>query len=223
MKKINEKFWLNKKILITGVTGFKGSWLALILLGLKSKVYGIGLKPKSKNDLFVSLNLNKKIKFYNCNINSKKKLEKIIFTVKPDIIFHFAAQSLVLESYLKPSETYETNIIGTSNLLEIISKIKKQISVLITTTDKVYKNYEKKKSFKENDNLGGTDPYSASKAATEILCNYYQFKFLNTNKLITIARSGNVIGGGDFSKDRIFPDIYRSIKHNQNLQIRKLR
>ena len=222
MEYIKKSFWAKKKVLITGVTGFKGSWLALILLELGVKVYGLGLKPKTSPSLYNSLKLNKKIKYFNCDINSKKKLSKIIYKIKPDIIFHFAAQSLVIESYLNPIETYKTNIIGTSNLFEIISRIKKKVSMLVTTTDKVYKNLNRKKSFKEIDLIGGTDPYSASKASSEIICDYYQFKFNNSNKIINIARSGNVIGGGDFAKNRIFPDIYKSILNKQKLKIRSI-
>jgi len=140
--------------------------------------------------------------------------------VKPDIIFHFAAQSLVIEGYLNPLNTFKTNIIGSINLLEAVSNIKKKMCLLITKTDKVYKNTNQKKAFIESDLISGGDPYSSSKAALEIVCEYYKLKFSKTKTILNIARSGNVIGGGDFAKFRLFPDIYRSIKKKRKLIIR---
>ena len=155
--------------------------------------------------------LQKKIKFYECDINNSKKLNNLFQKIKPDITFHLAAQSLVLSSYKNKEETYKTNIIGSTNVIESCRNLKKNI-LLITTTDKVYKNYNKKKYFNE-DKIGGNDPYSASKAALEIICDYY-FDISRKDKFfsLSVARSGNVIGGGDWSANRLLPDIIRAIQ-----------
>jgi CDP-glucose 4,6-dehydratase len=214
-------FWKNKKVIITGCTGFKGSWLSFILKRYGAKIYGIALKPQNKNDIFTKSNLLKEIKFYECDINDSNKLKTLFEKIKPDITFHLAAQSLVLESYQKKEETYKTNIIGSSNVIEACKNLKKKTTLLITTTDKVYKNYNNKKSFKENDTIGGNDPYSASKAALEILCDYY----LDLSKKdkyfsLSVARSGNVIGGGDWSANRLFPDIINALRTNKEIIVR---
>ena len=214
-------FWKNKKVVITGCTGFKGSWLSFILKRYGAKIYGIALKPQNKNDIFAKSNLLKKIKFYECDINNSKKLKTLFKKIKPDITFHLAAQSLVLLGYQKKEETYKTNIIGSTNVIEACRNLKKKTTLLITTTDKVYKNYNKKKYFKEEDKIGGNDPYSASKAALEILCDYYldlskKDKFFS----LCVARSGNVIGGGDWSANRLFPDIINALKKNKEIVVR---
>ena len=214
-------FWKNKKVVITGCTGFKGSWLSFILKRYGAKIYGIALKPQNKNDIFTKSNLLKEIKFYECDINDSKKLKNLFKKIKPDITFHLAAQSLVLVGYQKKEETYKTNIIGSSNVIEACRNLKKKTTLLITTTDKVYKNYNKKKYFKENDTIGGNDPYSVSKAALEVLCDYYldlskKDKFFS----LSVARSGNVIGGGDWSANRLFPDIINALKKNKEIVVR---
>ena len=215
------KFWKNKKVIITGCTGFKGSWLSFILKRYGAKIYGIALKPQNINDIFTNSNFLKKIKFYECDINDSKKLKTLFKKIKPDVTFHFAAQSLVSVGYKKKEETYKTNIIGSSNVIEACRNLKKKTTLLITTTDKVYKNYNKKKLFKENDRIGGNDPYSVSKAALEILCDYYldlskKDKFFS----LSVARSGNVIGGGDWSADRLFPDIMAAFAKKKKVIIR---
>ena len=215
------KFWNKKKVVITGCTGFKGAWLVLILLRYGAIVTGIALKPNDKKDIFAKANLQNKIKFYQYDINDKKKILNVFNKVKPDITFHLAAQSLVLNSYINPEETYKTNIIGSSNIIEACKALKKKISLLITTTDKVYKNTNQKSFFKENDKIGGSDPYSVSKAALEIICDYYLDLSKKSIYLsMCVARSGNVIGGGDWSKNRLFPDIARAIQHKRTLKIR---
>lgn len=215
------KFWKNKKVIITGCTGFKGSWLSFILNRYGAKIYGIALRAQNKNDIFEKSNLKKKINFYECNINDSKKLNNLFQKIKPDITFHLAAQSLVLLSYKKKEETYKTNILGSTNVIEACRNLKKKNVLLVTTTDKVYKNYNRKKYFREEDKIGGNDPYSASKAALEILCDYY----LNVSKKdkffsLSIARSGNVIGGGDWSANRLFPDIIKAILNKKKIIIR---
>ena len=214
-------FWSNKTVIITGCTGFKGSWLSLVLKRYGATVIGVSLKPKNKKDLFVQANLKKKILYYDCDINNFQKVNKIFQKVKPDIIFHFAAQSLVINSYKKKQETYKTNLIGSVNVIESCNNLNKKNSLLITTTDKVYKNNNKRKTFIETDKLGGSDPYSTSKAALEIICDYYldiakKSKFFS----LCVARSGNVIGGGDWSENRLFPDIFRSFYNKKVLIVR---
>ena len=219
MKKI---FWKNKKVLITGHTGFKGSWLVLILHALGAKIYGYALNPVTKPNLFDSLNLKKYLeKDYRANILNQKKLKHVLEKVKPSILIHLAAQSEVLESYKFPKKTIETNIIGTMNILELIKKAKFLKSAIIVTTDKVYLNLEKKLSFNEGSKLGGTDIYSSSKAAVEILTSSYTKSFFKNHKCkIATVRSGNCIGGGDWSRNRILKDCVTSFAKNKNLIVR---
>ena len=213
-----QKFFKNKKILITGHTGFKGSWLTQILLNWEAKISGVALKPNTKPSLFETLELEEKIRNNFCDIRNFKKISEIIKREKPEIIFHLAAQALVRDSYDDPLYTFDTNIIGTANILQAIKETNTVRAAVIITTDKVYKNKESGRSFKENDKLGGYDPYSASKAAAEIVIDSYIKSFFNPadyNKkhktLIASARSGNVIGGGDWQKDRLIPDIVRAV------------
>ena len=218
-----KNFWQNKKVFITGHTGFKGTWLCIILNHLSAKISGYSLKPIN-NSLFTKSKIEKKIFSNNySDIKNISKLKKELKRFKPEIIFHLAAQPLVLESYKDPINTFETNIYGTLNLLESIRKIKSIKSVVIVTTDKVYKINKKKDIYEEQDELGGLDPYSASKVGTEIILNsYIKSFFMNTplkNK-ISSARSGNVIGGGDFSKNRLVPDIIKSINNKKKVIIR---
>ena len=219
---LNLKFFKGKKIFITGHTGFKGSWLAYILYLSGAKVAGYSLKPKNKFDNFYLLKLNKKIQNYFGDVRDEKNLIKKIKNFKPDIIFHLAAQPLVKESYDSPKFTFSTNLLGTLNVLEAIREVKNIKSALIITSDKCYKNYEKKGGYSEEDELGGDDPYSASKAAAENIFHSYQksfFKHKNKIGLVSV-RAGNVIGGGDWSKDRIIPDLIKSIISNKKFTIR---
>ncbi len=217
-----KKFWHNKSVFITGHTGFKGVWFSIFLKLLGAKVYGYALKANKKS-LFNILNTNKiYTKSFVGDIKNFKKLKRAIFLSKPDIIFHFAAQSLVTYSYINPKETFETNIIGLLNLMNILKRGTKTKSVVILTTDKVYKD-KKKKIYKESDELGGNDPYSASKVCKEFIVNSYVKSFFNNTKLrnkVSIARSGNVIGSGDYSKNRLVPDIILANKNNKKLFIR---
>ena len=219
MAKMNNNFWKNKKVFITGHTGFKGSWLCLWLKYLGADIKGYSL-PLSKNDfLFKKINLHKDLKSIYADICDLKKLKKSINNFNPDIIFHLAAQPLVIESYKKPLYTFNTNIIGTANLLQSCIGIPNLKSIVIVTTDKCYENLDAQYNFKETDKLGGDDPYSASKAATEIIVNSYSKSFLSDIGIAT-ARSGNVIGGGDRGKDRLVPDIIEAIKNDNKLILR---
>ena len=218
-----KKFWSKKRVLITGHTGFKGSWLSIILTYLNSTVDGYSLKPK-KNSLFnKSMILQKLNSNTYANINDSTRLKKKIRDCKPEIIFHLAAQPLVIESYKDPLKTLNTNIIGTANLLESIRNIKSIKSVVIITTDKVYKIKKNNRLYKELDQLGGFDPYSASKVGAEIVVESYIKSFFENSNLrnrISTARAGNVIGGGDFSENRLIPDIVSAINNKKKLKVR---
>ena len=224
LKKKDLLYFKNKKIIITGHTGFKGSWLSIFLSLLGSKVYGISKDIPSRPSHFTLTNLRKKIyKSSIINLNKKNKIRKIFKEFKPDIVFHLAAQSLVSKSYSNPLMTWETNTIGTINILEILKDLKKKTNVIFIYSDKVYRNKEVKKGYKEGDELGGLDPYGASKAAAEIAIRSYVKSFFNKkdNKVfISIARAGNVIGGGDWSKNRLIPDCMRSWLVNKSVVIR---
>lgn len=218
-----KRFWKNKKIFITGHTGFKGTWLSVILNYLGSKIYGYSLLPQ-KNSLFNQTKI-KHFLYSNIsgNLNDIKKLKKAMMKAKPEIIFHLAAQPLVIESYNKPITTFESNVLGTANVLECIRSIKSIKSVLIITTDKVYKINKNNKSYKETDYLDGIDPYSASKVGAEIITSSYIKSFFYNSKLkhkISTVRAGNVIGGGDFSKNRLIPDIIKGINTKKRIIIR---
>lgn len=217
-----KNFFKNKRVLITGHTGFKGSWLTLMLSSYGAKIYGYALNPISRPNFFDGLKLSKYlVKDYRENILDLNKLKSVIKKNKPEIIFHLAAQSSVLVSYNKPIDTIKTNVIGTINLLEALRDNKSAKSIIIATTDKVYLNLEEKKPFKENDNLGGHDIYSGSKAACEISVQSYSKSFFkNRNCNIATVRSGNCIGGGDWTKDRIIKDCAESFLNKKKLIIR---
>tara|TARA_B100001175_G_scaffold317775_1_gene336360 strand:- start:198 stop:1298 length:1101 start_codon:yes stop_codon:yes gene_type:complete len=219
--KNNFQIFKGKKIIVTGHTGFKGSWLCIWLNLLGAKVYGISLKPNTRLSHYRCTNLKKYLKkSYIFNIQDKKKLQKVITTVKPDFLFHLAGQSIVKLSYIDPVNTWSTNLIGTINVLESLRKIKKCTAILITS-DKCYKNIESTKGYSEEDKLGGDDPYSASKASAELSINsYYKTFFSNTGILLCSVRAGNVIGGGDWSPNRIIPDFFKYYFSNKKLIIR---
>ena len=219
---INKRFWKNKRVLITGHTGFKGGWLSIWMKILGAKISGYSLNPLTKKNFFKSTKIKKIfMKDFRKNIKDYKKLEECIVKTKPEIIFHLAAQPQVLESFAKPLDTIFTNVIGTSNLLEIIKKHKFIKSVVIITTDKVYQNNEKKIKFSENDHLGGDDLYSASKACADIISqSYYKSFFKNSGCGIATARAGNCIGGGDWTKFRILTDATEAFLENKKLNIR---
>jgi CDP-glucose 4,6-dehydratase len=220
--KILQKFWKNKKVFLTGHTGFKGSWFCIFLNLLGAKVRGYSLRPEQKLNLFDLANINKLINDSVIgDIRDYNKLKKAISQFSPDFVVHMAAQSLVRDSYIDPKYTYEVNTLGTVNVLNILNELNFIKSALIITTDKVYLNDNKKNYYKENDRLGGFDPYSNSKSCAELIVNSYNHSFLSCKKIIVAtARAGNVIGGGDFSKDRILPDYFHSLSTNKKLILR---
>ncbi len=217
----------NKKVFVTGHTGFKGSWLLLILKELGAKVVGYALAPENEADLFNQIDGAQYCeKSIIANILDDEQLKKEISAFQPDYIFHLAAQALVRKSYENPIETYMVNTIGTANVLEAMRLLPNACVGIMVTTDKVYENPERGTAFEEADKLGGYDPYSASKATCEIVIDSYRNSFFNAQafnthkKSIASVRAGNVIGGGDFSKDRIIPDIVRSIQNKTAISLR---
>jgi CDP-glucose 4,6-dehydratase len=220
--KIKNSFWKDKKVVVTGHTGFKGSWLSLWLNLMGAQVYGISLPPK-KLSLYKSIKLENIISgSFFLDIRDRKKITNLLIKLNPDIIFHLAAQPIVKRSYFYPLETYDVNITGTINILNSFRYMKKLRSAVIVTTDKCYLDENLKTPYKENDRLGGDDPYSCSKAAVELIVESFRNSFFSKNKKIFIAtaRSGNIIGGGDWGDDRLIPDLMRSILHKNILKIR---
>lgn len=219
-------FYTNKKVFLTGHTGFKGSWLLTWLCNLEAIVKGYSLEPEYDNCLFNLIDGKLNFEHQIGDIRNRENLINSITAFQPDIIFHLAAQPLVRKSYEIPSETFDVNVVGTCNLLEAVNKLNKKCTVVLITTDKVYENKEIFYHYKEEDTLGGYDPYSASKAACEIAINSFRNSFFNRENYIThqkaivTARAGNVIGGGDFSKDRIVPDIVRALEKNEIIHVR---
>lgn len=214
------EFFKGKKVLITGHTGFKGSWLSFMLSEVGADVMGYALKAE-ETSLFNMLNLDSKVSSVYHDIRDHEMLQKTFESFKPDFAIHMAAQSLVGPSYLKPVETYEINVLGTLNFLDCVNHSSSVISALVVTTDKVYQNDERSTPYIESDPLNGYDPYSNSKSCADLITQTYQNSIIsNENKYLSIARAGNVIGGGDFASTRIIPDIIRSIFQNDTLLIR---
>jgi len=213
-------FFKNKKILITGHTGFMGGWLALALSRYTNNLYGISLPSTSKKNFYNILGIKKIMKkefFFDL---SKEQSIKIINKINCDIIFHLAAQPLVGVSFKETTQTFKSNVMGTVNVLEAIKQKNKKQVVIVVTSDKVYQNNELGIAFKENSNLGGKDPYSGSKSCQDIVAQAYNYSFFNNKtKNLGIARIGNIIGGGDWSKNRLIPDIFRKI-NKSNISIR---
>ena len=218
-----EKIYKGKRVLITGHTGFKGSWLTLVLNYLGAEIIGASIDCKTKKGPYFSCGMHKKLKYdERLDIRDEFALKELISKIKPDFIFHLAAQALVSHSYKYPSETIITNAIGTLNMLEAIKNYDQILQVVLVTSDKCYENIETFYGYKETDSLGGKDPYSASKACAEIIANSYIRSILNTKNNINIAtaRAGNVIGGGDWSKNRLIPDAVNHWQNNKTLFIR---
>lgn len=220
-------YYKQKKVLITGHTGFKGSWLSFWLSMMGANICGYALEPSTEPNLFNLLELNTKINNNIGDVRDFNRLENVIKDFKPEIIFHMAAQPLVRESYKNPAYTYETNVMGTVNILEIARKTESVKSIINITTDKCYHNNEWIYGYRENDELGGYDPYSSSKACAELVSESYRNSFFNpteygkTHKIsLSTVRAGNVIGGGDWAKDRLVPDCIKAIVNNEEIIIR---
>lgn len=215
-----------KKVFVTGHTGFKGAWLTTWLHHLGATVKGYALAPEYEQGLFNLVDPHQLTSSVIADIRNKSTLTEAVLSFQPDFIFHLAAQPLVRRSYQVPAETFEVNVAGTANLLEAVQQLPGKCQVIIVTTDKVYENRELNIHYKEDDMLGGYDPYSASKACTEMLVSSFRNSFFNIKtysthqKAIASARAGNVIGGGDFSEDRIIPDIIRALKAGTEIEVR---
>lgn len=214
----------DKKVLITGNTGFKGSWLSAWLIGLEADVYGISKDIPTNPSMFEVLNLEEKITHFNCDIRDYDTIKKIFQDIKPDFVFHMAAQPIVVTSYKEPIDTISSNVMGTANILEALREINHQCVAIIITSDKCYDNVEWVWGYKETDVLGGKDIYSSSKGAAEIIFkSYYHSYFKNTKKYNVRAvsvRAGNVIGGGDWADHRIVPDCIKAWVDGKSVEIR---
>ncbi len=213
----------DKKVLLTGHTGFKGSWLSIWLKELGADIFGYALDPLTREDVFVRSKLSEKIKDVRGDLRNRENLNSLVKEFDPDIIFHLAAQPIVRESYINPLETYEVNIQGTINILEIIRNNPKIEAAIFITTDKVYENKEIKQGYQETDRLGGFDPYSASKACCELIIDSYRKSFFRNDEnfqKIASVRAGNVIGGGDWQADRLIPDCIKYFSENKPISIR---
>lgn len=223
---INEQFWAGKKVFLTGHTGFKGSWLCMWLSSMGAEVTGYSLEPSTSPSLFDLCNIKALLKNnVIADIRDSGQLNAAMQLAQPEIVIHMAAQPLVRESYKSPVETYEVNVMGTINLLEAVRNCTSVVSVVNVTTDKCYENKEWHWGYRENEPLGGYDPYSSSKACSELVTSAYRNSFLNgqiggRRIAVASARAGNVIGGGDWAADRLVPDTIRSILSGQKIVIR---
>ena len=214
-------FFKGKKILVTGDTGFKGSWLCTWLTELGADVYGYALPPKTPQDNFVKSNLANIIQHQDGDIRDLDRLKKVFGQTKPDIAFHLAAQALVLPSYDDPVETFQTNILGTVNFFEAVRQSTSLRAVVNVTSDKCYQNNEWDCGYRETDPMGGNDPYSASKGCSELITSSYIKSFFGSGDcVVASARAGNVIGGGDWAEHRIIPDVFRAYFSGQDLVLR---
>lgn len=227
---VDQNFWRGKRILLTGHTGFKGSWLALWLIQMGARVTGISQHPNTNPNLFTQLNLEKRL-YRSCiaDIRDIHLLSEITHACQPNIVFHLAAQPLVRQSYKDPLTTWSTNVQGCLNLLEALRSLSHECAVVMITTDKVYANKEWLHGYRETDRLGGHDPYSASKAAAELAIASWRDSFCGHGAhqtpylRIATARAGNVIGGGDWSSDRIVPDAVRALESGNQISVRNPR
>ena len=218
---MNSNFFKDKKVLITGHTGFKGSWASIWLTMLGAKVYGYALKPYTNDDNFLTCGIENIMTHTIGDVCDAALLADFFDKVQPDIAFHFAAQPLVLKSYTSPAETFQTNLMGVVNFFEAVRKTPSVIVAINVTSDKCYDNKEWLWGYRENDMMGGKDPYSASKGCSELITSSYINSFFQKSTCkVASVRAGNVIGGGDWAEDRIVPDFFRAVKSNAQLKIR---
>lgn len=214
-------FYKDKRVLVTGHTGFKGTWLCKILINSGAYVIGYSLTPPTEPNVYSLSKIEAKMKSYIADIRDMERLETVVINEKPEIILHLAAQPIVRESYKNPRYTYETNVMGTVNILECVRKYDFIKSILNVTTDKVYENKEWEWGYRENENLNGFDPYSNSKSCSELVTASYKNSFFADNRVaVSTARAGNVIGGGDFADDRIIPDCIRAMAAKKKISVR---
>lgn len=219
-------YYRGKRVFLTGHTGFKGGWLAVWLQRLGAEVRGYGLAPNTLPNLYEALSLQDRMESIPADVRDLPRLQKEMRQFQPDVVFHLAAQSLVRQSYQTPVETFEINVMGTAKLLEAVRGCESVRTCVIITSDKCYENKEWVYSYRENDPMGGYDPYSASKGATELVINSYRLSFFNRNQKkdgqcgVASARAGNVIGGGDWARDRLIPDCIRNLREGKPILLR---
>jgi CDP-glucose 4,6-dehydratase len=213
-------FWKGRRVFLTGHTGFKGAWLTLWLSRLGAHVTGYALPPPTRPSLYELASVGSHLHSVTGDINDAAHLSAALRAAEPDIVFHLAAQPLVRESYAEPINTFATNVMGTANLLEAIRQVPSVRAAIVITTDKCYQNREWVWGYRETDPLGGHDPYSASKAAAEIVTAAWRSSFFENGTCVATARAGNVIGGGDFARDRLLPDFVRALEQDAELEIR---
>ncbi len=216
------EFWKNRRVLVTGHTGFKGAWLTLWLRSMDAKVCGISLEPEQTPGLLDQFSLVGEVDHHIQDIRDLIGLTRIFKAIEPEVVIHLAAQPIVRRSYSEPVDTWTTNVLGTINVLESLKSLRNPVAAVLATTDKVYRNNEWAFAYRENDPLGGHDPYSSSKAAAEFAVNSWRSSFFKdgTKVAVATARAGNVVGGGDFAPDRIVPDIVRSLALGQPVEVR---
>ncbi|WP_339712781.1 CDP-glucose 4,6-dehydratase [uncultured Sneathiella sp.] len=218
---VDPSFWKGRRVLLTGHTGFKGAWAAAWLCKMGAEVTGLSLPPEGEFSLYGSLAGKLALNSQLIDIRDQERLKEVVQEANPEIVLHMAAQALVRRSYREPISTFETNVMGTINLLQALSELTELGAALIVTSDKVYLNNEDGRAFRETDPLGGDDPYSSSKAACEIATASFAKSFFATSDArIATARAGNVIGGGDFSEDRLIPDIWRAAREGKTVTLR---
>lgn len=219
---MNPEFWKNKRVLLTGHTGFKGSWASLMLSGLGAKVHGFSLDAPTTPSLFELANVDSRIeRSIIADIRNYDEISTAVSTISPDIVLHMAAQSLVYASYADPVGTYETNVMGTVNLLDSIRRLDRECSIVNVTSDKCYDNKEWVWSYRENEPMGGHDPYSSSKGCSELVASAFRNSYFSGSKInLASARAGNVVGGGDWAENRLIPDVLKAHDTNETLVIR---
>ena len=217
---IDAAFWRGRRVFLTGHTGFKGAWLALWLSGLGARVTGYALAPPTSPSLYELAGVGELLESVTGDIRDAGHLASALQAAEPEVVFHLAAQPLVRDSYAQPVETFATNVMGTAHVLEAARRAPSVRSVVVVTTDKCYQNREWVWGYRETDPLGGHDPYSASKAAAEIVTAAWRASFFDGGVAIATARAGNVIGGGDFARDRLLPDFIRAVEQGTELEIR---
>ncbi|MDF2635473.1 MAG: CDP-glucose 4,6-dehydratase [Pelosinus sp.] len=223
---INKEFWQGKKVFITGHTGFKGSWLCLWLTLLGAKVTGYALQPPTKPSLFELCRVDELVTSVIGDVRDRESLTKVMLTAQPEIVIHMAAQALVRDSYNNPVDTYAINVMGTVHVLEAVRACRNVKAIVNVTTDKCYENKEWVWGYRENEPMGGYDPYSNSKGCSELVTSSYRSSFFNPNEYkehgvgLATARAGNVIGGGDWAADRLIPDCINALLKNEKIRIR---
>ena len=221
-----DRFYKNKRVFLTGHTGFKGAWISLWLLEMGAEVMGYSLAPPTDPSLFVLADLQSRVQSVTGDVRNLDFLRQSMAEFQPEVVIHMAAQSLVREGYANPVETYSTNVMGTVNLLESVRSVDTVRAVVNVTTDKCYENREWHWGYRENDRLGGSDPYASSKACAELVSLSYSKSYFNPDSYqdhgvaLASVRAGNVIGGGDFARDRLIPDAVRAVQYNEPVDVR---